>query len=260
MNAGHSKRLLRTLLMSWVLTVPIVVTGSFIAYKSVDRFLTFQVRYDPNPAGLRLSQVIIYEYERIIKRVMSDFYIFLNKKSNLRIIEIYVKEKDLASLNSHLPQSGFEYVKALIKIGSKLEKAKLKYRGDYLPHWGFDKKSLRIKTSKEKLFEGMRAFNLQAPKFTEQLNNYFGYRLASDLGLLAPKTELVGVVLNGENLGVHVLVEQLEETTLRNNGLMPGDIYRGEIVGKDRFVDVEKETCFNLRLNGTRWLSITITI
>ena len=55
------------------------------------------------------------------------------------------------------------------------------------------------------------------------------------MGLLAPRTELIRLFLNGEDRGVHTLVEQIKELTLRNASLMPGDIYRGEMVGKDRF-------------------------
>ncbi len=55
------------------------------------------------------------------------------------------------------------------------------------------------------------------------------------MGLPVPRTDLVRLYINGEDRGIHILVEQLEELTLRRAGLMPADIYRGEIVGKDAF-------------------------
>ena len=57
------------------------------------------------------------------------------------------------------------------------------------------------------------------------------------MGLVAPRTELVRVFINGKDRGVHFLVEQLRETTIRQANLMPGDLYSGEIVGKDRYTD-----------------------
>ena len=56
------------------------------------------------------------------------------------------------------------------------------------------------------------------------------------MGIIVPRTKLVRVFLNGTDRGIHVLVEQLGEMTLRFRRIMPGDIYRGEIAGKDRFV------------------------
>lgn len=45
------------------------------------------------------------------------------------------------------------------------------------------------------------------------------------------------VILNNEDRGVHILVEQLREITLRRHHLMPADIYQGEIIGKDKHTD-----------------------
>ena len=82
----------------------------------------------------------------------------------------------------------------------------------------------------------MRVFNLQAPKFDMQVNNFLSYRLAEQMGILSPRSGLVSVTLNGKRIGTHVFVEQLEEMTLRHRLVMPGDIYRGEIVGKDKYL------------------------
>ena len=40
--------------------------------------------------------------------------------------------------------------------------------------------------------------------------------------------------------GIRVFVEQLDESTLRAAQVMPGDLYRGEIIGKDRFTGIDK--------------------
>ncbi|MCH2357695.1 MAG: right-handed parallel beta-helix repeat-containing protein, partial [Pseudomonadales bacterium] len=38
--------------------------------------------------------------------------------------------------------------------------------------------------------------------------------------------------------GIYVFIEQLGESTLRSAGVMPGDLYRGEMVGKDAFYSI----------------------
>ena len=124
-----------------------------------------------------------------------------------------------------MPQSGYDYVKGRILIDGKLAKGDLKYRGDTFYRWAWDKKSMRIRTSRQTLFEGLRYVNLLSARSKEQLNNYLSYRLASLMGLVAPRTELVRVFINGKDRGVHFLVEQLRETTIRQANLMPGDLY-----------------------------------
>ena len=47
------------------------------------------------------------------------------------------------------------------------------------------------------------------------------------------------MALNGENLGVFILTEQLEESTIRRHGLMPGDVYSGKLVGRDSYQGIE---------------------
>ena len=56
---------------------------------------------------------------------------------------------------------------------------------------GLCQKSIRIKTKKKRLFEGMRSFNVIAPKFKSQINNYLSYRLADRMGLMTPYHRLV---------------------------------------------------------------------
>ena len=229
--------IIRLFLWSWLVTLPTAILGAYVSYKALDRFHVFQVRYNPSPINISLSGSIQYEWANVIQRIKTGVGKITGNQSKLKNIVIFVPEANISQLNSHMPQSGYNYIKARVLYEGRLIKAKIKYRGDYLYHWGFYKKSIRIKTSKEYLFDGMRRFNLQAPKSNEQLNNYFSYKLATQLGLIAPRTELVRLSINNKDQGVYILVEQLKEETLRRSKLMPADIYRGELVGKDAFID-----------------------
>ncbi len=71
-----------------------------------------------------------------------------------------------------------------------------------------------------------------------QLNNYLAYKLAGMLGLITPHAEMVNLRVNGNYRGVHLLLEQLRELTLRRNNRMPGDLYVGELVGRDSYRDL----------------------
>jgi hypothetical protein len=225
---------------SWIVTLPITIMGGYLAYKSLDRFLTFSVRYDPKPSHANLYSFGRYEIETLLQKSRNALGwtgIYGSFQSKLEPIHLFASEANLQRLNAHLPQSGFQYIKGLMNTGVKFDKIKLRYRGDFIFHWGWEKKSIRIKTKKSSLFRGLRTFNLNAPKFSQQLHNFLAYSLASEMELVTPRTDLVRVFLNGEDRGVHILVEQIKELTLRNRDLMPGDIYRGEIIAKDRWLD-----------------------
>lgn len=233
-------------LWSWLVTVPLTMIGGYLVYRTVDRFYTFSVRYNPYPdsADLSLKSIVDYEWGSVFLSVKAAVYRYFNKQQQLNSIHLFASKADLATINAHLPQSGYQYIKAALAIDGKLIKAKIRYRGDFSKHWAWGKKSFRVKTSKETLYHGLHKFNLIAPAFIEQLNDYFAYKLAGQMGLLTPTTDLLHVYLNGEYLGIHILVEQLSEITLRRSQRMPSDIYRGELYGKDAYKDSGVNTLF----------------
>ena len=232
---------IRLFLWSWLLTLPISSVGAYWTYRTVDRFYTFGVRYKPSPAKFDLHMVGQYEYETLRQRVAAAASrITKSNASSLPLIHLFVPEANLAILESHMPQSGYDYVKGRMLIDDKLEKVQIKYRGDFVYHWGYDKKSIRVRTTRQNMFQGFRSFNLQAPKRDQQLNTYLSLQLAARMELLGPKTKLIRLYINGKDQGIRVFVEQLDESTLRAAQVMPGDLYRGEIIGKDRFTGIDK--------------------
>jgi len=230
----------RVFLWSWVVTLPVTLLGSYWLFNTLDRFGTYGVRYGMYGDfvdAMSLASVGSYETNAIAQKLKVSVKKIAQPSGTLKSVHLFVAKPRLAQLQSHMPQSGFEYVQGRMLIDGKLVKAKFKYRGDTYYRWAWNKKSIRIKTSKKTMFEGMRTFNLMAARSEEQLNNYLSYKLAELMGLIVPRTELVRVYLNGEDQGVHFLLEQVTETTLRSTGYMPGDIYRGEIYAKDAFQD-----------------------
>ena len=233
-------RLRRYLLWSWVVTLPVTLLGSYWLYNTFDRFGTYGVRYGlygEHAKKMSLASVGRYEANAIIQRLKTSVEKMTRSPSALKSVHLFVGKPQLAQLQSHMPQSGFEYVQGRMLLGGKLAKVKFRYRGDTYYRWAWNKKSIRIKTSKNTLFEGIRTFNLMAARSEEQINNYLSYKLAELMGLMVPRTEPVRAYLNGEDEGVRFILEQINEMTLRAAGNMPGDIYRGEMHAKDAFRD-----------------------
>ena len=122
---------------SWLVTLPVSLIGGYLAFKAIDRFSTFFVRYDPTPVHASLSRIFQYEIERLIQVVRANTMTSLNLGQEvLPRINLFIPSSGLAKLDAHLPQSGFRYTKGRMLIDGKLVKAKVKYRGDYFPHWG----------------------------------------------------------------------------------------------------------------------------
>ncbi len=230
---------------SWLVTLPVSVLFLYWLWATGEQFYTFKMRYDPSPDAARLLEFGTTEFWHTVRRVKLAVRQTLeptrNNDPDVADVFLYATEADLAQLNSRLPQSGFNFIEARLFNNGKLRKVKMRYRGDNFWHWGRYKKSIRVKTKKSQLYDGMRSFNLIAPKFDEHIRNYVSYRLADDLGLIAPRTEFVNVVLNGERQGIHLLTEQLDEVALRSRGLMPGDIYSGELIAKDEHAGVSRQ-------------------
>lgn len=221
---------------SWVVTLPITIILLVWGWKTYERFSDFGIRYNTNfPA--RLFNIGKMEFEHLIQKTKIE----LGKKSgnmtsSLRSIDIFLNESDEKNLNKNLPHSGREYVDGrILHPNGKSYGVKIKYRGDTVIHWAYYKKSLRVKTKKKRLFEGLRTFNLISPRQSSQLSNYLSYQLANFWNFITPKAEIVNVRVNGENRGIHLMAEQLDELTLRRSKRMPGDIYSGELIKRDEY-------------------------
>jgi hypothetical protein len=228
-----------------LLTLPLTLLFLYWSWHTLQRYQTFGVRFDAGrfASAVSLHRIGLQEFRHELNISLQTVLDPLGENSDpvpgVRRINLVVPEASLGELNSRLPDSGFEYVKGGLYYDGRLRRVKLRYRGDYLNHWSGYKKSWRVKTRRQDLFEGMRRFNLIVPKGVAQLHNYLGYRLAEAMGVMGPHSELVEVILNGRNQGLHELVEQLDESTLRRHGVMPGDLYVGELTAKDAYLEVD---------------------
>ena len=221
-----------------VVTLPIAIIFLHWATTTYRQFESFRVEYDSRPVQMELHSIGVDQWNELVRHaeIASQTRSLANipEAYALNTVQLFVSESEISKLQARLPYSGYEYVKGQLVYPDGLHQIKLRYRGDFAKHWAFGKKSIRVKTRKDELFEGMRQFNLIVPKWPGQINNYLSYRLALILDLISPRCELVNVTMNGRNLGMHEFTEQLEEGTLRRWDRMPGDLYSGELIGKSQ--------------------------
>ncbi|HXE57635.1 MAG TPA: right-handed parallel beta-helix repeat-containing protein [Gemmatimonadales bacterium] len=109
--------------------------------------------------------------------------------------------------------------------GSDIMQVRVRKRGDNSVHWTTGKKTFTLRTPKERFFRGYRELGFSVK---DVLPSYVANSLASEFALLAPRTHVAPVFLNNRFAGMYRVVEVLDESFLRPNRRMPGNIYRGD--------------------------------
>jgi len=126
-----------------------------------------------------------------------------------------------------------DWIDAGILSGDREIPAELRFRGDGSAHWTSEKKSLSIKTGKGVLYEGFRRINLS---LKDVLPQYLVNSLARDFDLLAPETAVLPVFVNEQYYGIFRFVEDVDESFLRRNLRMPGNIYRADAAERGEYL------------------------
>lgn len=223
--------------LGWVAIVPALVLLIIWGTRTLDTYRTLGLRNlgSETLGGVTLQQVAILQYRYLAHQIYREVRLAVfGRTTHLPRVHLFVRDADISALDADLPASGFDYVDGRFFNGDDFSRVKVRYRGDFATHWGFFKKSWRVKTRRTDLFQGMRKFNLITPKNELMFANHFGYELARELGLMAPKSEMVVLNLNGREQGIYLLVQQIDESLLRDHERLPGDIYSGDILyGQD---------------------------
>ena len=184
---------------------------------------------------------------------IKKFFINLtnNQELGLERKYIYLSEQSQRKLLSRTPKSTKYWVSAhILNIEDKIQKIKLRYRGDNPANWLFEKKHLRIKSKKKELFDRVRYFDytpLNAETFSSA-------KISELMNLIVQKPKLIELYMNGKSNGVFVEYEKLNENFLRRNKLMPVNFYKGENHATERYIGID-ENLFN---NPGLWSKIAI--
>ena len=196
---------------------------------------------------------INYYFDLTSDRIVRPFT--ASSEPGLPQVKLYVPESAQNALTANLPSSTKEWHRALLQYpDGNLGSVQVRHRGDNPVNWFFDKKSWRIKTRKANLLERTRIFNLIVPQRSDILGEYLGYWIGNEMGLLAPKTRLVETYINDVPNGVHLEAEQLDESYLRNSGLMPVSLYKGEQYNSERLFQIDNDL-FN---NPSLWRKLSV--
>jgi len=164
------------------------------------------------------------------KKKITNYLLDLKKKDKdkgLPKVKINITEKSLNKLLSNVPSSTKQYVKAEFLVNNVKRNIKLRYFGDNPANWMFHHKAFRVKTKKSELINRKRYFEYK-PSQRRVLDEYIAYKFAKQLGLLVTEARLVELFVNDKRSGIYIEKENLNESFLRRNKIMPVNLYKGE--------------------------------
>lgn len=156
--------------------------------------------------------------------------------TKLPVFDLYIKEDLINKLNKYTPRDpaflrnqplyyASVEVPAVLKYNGKSYYVDVRYRGNNWWHWRAPKKSIRVKFTKDDLFFGFKNINLIAPHDIIPFSRVIENELASYLGLMAPRTFMAHVRLNGKYYGVMFFMGQFDGNFLSQNSRPEGDVY-----------------------------------
>ena len=195
---------------------------------------------------LHLRQILLSRLNAIRADLVSSWRgRWTDLPSAMTVLDLRVSNEDLARLNTNLPRSGKDqWVPADFHVANvRYDNVRVRYRGDSLHHWGFEAKSWTIRTPRRRPWQGYRRWLAVLPRWRSAGSYFVNLRLAERMGVLAPDPQIVALRVNGrEHGGVHLLMPDEDETFLRRNDRLPGDLYVGDLTPFDHgYVNEETE-------------------
>ncbi|MBM15187.1 MAG: hypothetical protein CMH75_03730, partial [Nitrospina sp.] len=200
-----------------------------------------------------LDNLLSYQSQRLYE--FTHHHFTKSRKKGLPTVRLYIPEKARIKLMEDPPQSTKKWKKGFILDSHRnLTKIKFRHRGDAPRNWAYEKKSWRLKAPKKKLFGRVRIYNYGIPKHETFLDNYISYYIGRKVGVMSPQSRMVELFINEEPYGVYNEVEHIDESFLRNNNIMPVNLYKGEQVYKERYLTID----FDLFNNPSLWRKASI--
>ena len=188
--------------------------------------------------------------------ILSTSKEFLNtiikpKVNNFKKINFFIEEQNIKKLITRTPLSTKTWVDGKISLNNnKMKKIQYRYRGDNPVNWMFKKKSFKIKTRKSQLINNARSFDF----LIYSANLFSSYFLSKKMSLVTQDFEIVDVDLNGFKKGLYIKLNKIDESFLRQNKIMPVNIFKGENHSTEKLIGLN-ENLFN---NASSWTKVAI--
>ncbi len=172
-----------------------------------------------------------------LPKVLDVFYLPLTifRESKLPLYQLVIDPKDLKELDDSRPEGRLlldedtKRVPAKFIYDGRTYNVKVGYRGTFLDHWRYEKKSWRINFEDPEYFNGYASIDLIIPEtrgfFSEEINNF----RAKKFGLVVPDSRFIQLKINNKYYGPYWEAEHWNAGFLERHRLPPDANLYGEV-------------------------------
>ena len=188
---------------------------------------------------IEFSSIKIFSNFNKIDKITID----IKYKNYLKIM----KSREKAIEYGRLKDEFVKWVPAKIQLNNKNLNVKVKLKGTHDDHWSHPYKwSFKIKTKdKDENIYGLKTFALQHPATISYLYEWLFHIVLKEENLIAHQVKFVNLVVNGNDLGVYILMEQISKELIEKNKRR-----EGPIIGFDKELWIEEvKNIDNLGIN-----------
>jgi len=206
----------------------LIFLASFVTYLFYS--IKQDIEYRHQVFGLHPPSVnwINYDINVALDKLINS--IFSSKSPSLPKVSLYISSRSQQSLLNNIPDSTKDWKDSfLLSDDGSMNKIKMRHKGDNPFNYIFDTKSWRVKLKKDQLRNNVRVFDYSVSQSPLLISDYLPLSIARKIGILSPKARLVELYINGKFSGVYIETEKLDELFLRNNKIMPVNLYKGEV-------------------------------
>jgi spore coat protein CotH len=181
-----------------------------------------------------------YDARLFFQKSFKEFIEFSSSKifsntNNIDKIVIDIKYKNYQKISNsrekamdygRLKDEFTKWVPAKIQLNGKKIDIKVKLKGTHDDHWAHPYKwSFKIKTknNNENIY-GLKSFAVQPPATTSYLYEWLFHIVLKEENLIAHNVKFINLVVNGNNLGVYTLIEQISKELIEKNKRREGPI------------------------------------
>ncbi|HMK46680.1 MAG TPA: CotH kinase family protein [Methanocella sp.] len=119
-----------------------------------------------------------------------------------------------------------DYVPATIQYKNQTLDAELRLKGNWPDHWSGNRWSYRIKLKGNETLFGYNEFSIEDPSTRVNINEWVFMKALQRENVSTVDYSFVGVTINGEDKGVYMMEEGMDDKLVENNGLESGPIIR----------------------------------
>ncbi|MFC1690850.1 CotH kinase family protein [Nanoarchaeota archaeon] len=176
-------------------------------------------------------------------KLVDDINIFRNKRqiteANLPTFRFYLSPNDMRYFEKAInisetegkghtrPEEARDYRKIILDYkGERYNDVKMALHGETRTHYGFYKKSFKIKTKNDEYIDNMRRINFIVPHDRSLLAPLFSNKIAELLELPSMNMNLSAVYKNGVFQGIYYMEENIDNEFLEKNKLSDSVVIR----------------------------------